>query len=115
MEGGFDLPAGVLGPELIEQVFEWNEIGQTFLGIFIVIDCNEADLLFREVEFQVVIHRDVFTAEPGKVFHQDTVDFSSFNVIQHPLKARTFKVCARPAIIHIFVHNKESLVMGIGI
>ena len=113
MDSGLDLPACVLCPKLIEQILERHEVGQTLLGILVVRDGDEANLLFREEKFQVVIHHHMLTPEPGKVFDQDTVDFACLNVLQHPLKTWAFKVGAGPAIVHVFIHNEESLITGV--
>ncbi len=51
MDGSFHLPAGVLGPEFVEQVLERHEVGEALFCVLVVGDGNETDSLFREVEF----------------------------------------------------------------
>ena len=48
---------------VIKQVFERNKVGQSLVGIFVVIDRDITDIHFGKNEFEIVVHHDVFTPE----------------------------------------------------
>ncbi len=63
MERVLDLAAGVLGKPLVEQIFERNEIAETFFRVLVVRNGNVADALFRKHELQIVVHHDMLSAK----------------------------------------------------
>ena len=64
---GFDLAAGILGEPLVEQVLKRDEIAQALFGVLVLRDGDVADVLFREHEFQIIIHHHMLAAKAGKV------------------------------------------------
>ena len=51
--------------DVLEQVFERNEIAETFFRVFVVRNGNVSDALFRKHEFQIIVHHDMLSAKAG--------------------------------------------------
>ena len=90
----FDFSARVLGQPFIEQVFEGDKVAQALVRILIVCDGDVADALFREYEFQVIIHHDMLASEAGEVLGYNAADLSRVHVGHHALKGGTLEACA---------------------
>ena len=104
--------AGVLGKPFIEQIFERNEITETFFGILIFCNSDITDILLWEHKFQIVVHHNVFTTKTGKVFCDDAVDPSRIHIVYHSLKCWSVKIRTRPSIVNILVHHMKLVVTG---
>ena len=74
-------------------------------GIYIVIDCNEAYAVGGEYVVEVLSDHNIISSEAGEVFYHNGVYPSRFGVVQQPRHFRSFKVRARKAVVHIFVHK----------
>ena len=107
---GLDLSAGVLGKPLVEQVLEGNEIAQAFFCILVLCDGDVADVLFREHEFQIIIHHHMLTAKAGKVFCDNAVDLSGLYIVHHAFEVRTLKIGSAPSVVYILVNHMEIVV-----
>ena len=98
--------------DVLEQIFERNEITETFFGILIFCNSDITDILLWEHKFQIVVHHNVFTTKTGKVFCDDAVDPSRIHIVHHSLKCWSVKIRTRPSIVNILVHHTELVVTG---
>ena len=51
--------------DVLEQVFERDEIGQSFFGVLVFCNGDVAHTLLREQKFQIVVHHHVFPTKSG--------------------------------------------------
>lgn len=98
--------------DVLEQIFERNEITETFFGILIFCNSDITDILLWEHKFQIVVHHNVFTTKTGKVFCDDAVDPSRIHIVYHSLKCWSVKIRTRPSIVNILVHHMKLVVTG---
>lgn len=98
--------------DVLEQIFERNEITETFFGILIFCNSDITDILLWEHKFQIVVHHNVFTTKTGKVFCDDAVGPSRIHIVYHSLKCWSVKIRTRPSIVNILVHHMELVVTG---
>ena len=91
VERALYLAAGVLGKPLVEQILERHKLRQALFGVLVLSNGDIADLFLREHELQIIIHHHVFTPKTAEVFGNNAVDFPSFHIIHHPLKAGAVK------------------------
>ena len=76
-------------------------------AVHIVIDSNETNSLCREKAFQVKAHINVIASKARKIFYDDTVNLSAFNVLDHTPKGRAVKICARKTVVGIVVNDDK--------
>ena len=104
---GLYLSAGILGKPLIEQILERNEIAQALFGVLVLCDGDIADVLFREHEFQIIIHHHMLAAKTGKVFRDNAIDLSGLHIVHHALEVRTLEIGSAPSVIDVFIDHME--------
>lgn len=52
-------------------------------------------------------------AKPGEVLHNDRVDPSGLNTIDHPLEIRPFEICPAPTVVAVIIADGDVLVLTI--
>ena len=76
-------------------------------GINAIVQSNKPHLLGREVDLLILPDNDMVTPETAQVFDHDHADLADSHIIDHPLKARPFKIQPRIPVIHInFIGQK---------
>jgi hypothetical protein len=99
--------------DVLEQVFKRNEITENFFRILILSHRNVPNALFREYELKVVIHHDVFTPKPAEILCDHAVDFPEFDILHHTPEIWTLEICTAPSIVHVFVHDMQTVILCI--
>ena len=98
---------------IVQQILErnYNAVRIAALGVrivIVVVDGDEANPHHGKNLFQILSHLNVITTKPGQVLDDDAVDFAGFNILHHPLKARTFKVGSCVAIVSVLFDQIQS-------
>ena len=81
-------------------------------AVHVVIDGNESDTVSREISLQIVSGIYVVSTKAGEILDDHTVDFAFFNIMEHTLKGRAFKIGACVAIVCIMIDDGELWVPG---
>ena len=107
------LLAGLAGMHLVQNAQERSQLAFAIQRVHIVVDGNVAHTLAGEVEVRVLAGHDVVTSESGQILRDDAVDLAILNVVDHPLESWTVKVRARPAIVDVFVHHVQTMLLRV--
>ena len=63
--------------------------------------------------FDVQSHLCILTAETGEVFYDNGIDFSIFNIVNHALEFRPFKVGSAPPIVAIVIDDLYAVLFAV--
>ena len=69
--------------------------------------------LRRKVKFRIITCHDIISAKPGKIFGQDQIDFSAFDIDKHALKSRAFKIETGITVINIYIVNVIAALLAV--
>ena len=97
--------------DVLEQIFERDEIGQAFLGILVLGHGDISHLFVRELIFQIVADHDMVTSEAAEVFCDDAVYSSCIYIRHHSLEIRSFKRSATPSVVDILANHMKIVVL----
>ena len=104
---GLDFPANIQCVGFVNHVPQRdNDAGVGILrggGIEVFVDGDEADIPQTEILLDVVTGVDGVSPQPGKVFHNDAVHKSRFNVREHLLKSGPVESGSAGAVVDISV------------
>ena len=95
--------------DVLEQIFERNEIGQAFLGVLVLGYGDISHLFLRELVFQIVADHDVVTPEAAEVFGDNAVHSSCIHICHHSLEIRSFKRSATPSVVDVLANHMKLL------
>ena len=113
MQCGLNLFAGLTGVHFIQNVQKWGQLAFTIERIHIVVDSNVTDAFAGEIDFRVLPSENIIAAQAGKVFGDHAVDFSIFDIIDHPLEGGAVIVRSGPSVIHIFAYYVQAMGLGV--
>ena len=72
-------------------------------AVILIGNGNKAHLPHGEILLDIVAGVDGVASKTRKVFHDDAVDITSLNIRKHLLKRGTVEICARRAVVDVFV------------
>ena len=108
-----DLFGDVLGVHIVHDRPERCDVvgGGVHTGVDAVQQRDVTYPVLREVPLHVVAGHDVVTAQTGEIFGNDHIDLLCLNIGNHPLKIRTVKVGAAPAVVHIGIVDAQPVLL----
>lgn len=87
---------------LIEYVFERRQVVfRLNIAIHVIVDCNEAYIKIREINFGVISDHYVISAESRHIFYDNRRNFAFFRVSHHSLKVGAVEVRTRKAVVNV--------------
>ena len=77
---------------IIQDILERRDVhfltGQT---VHTIGNGDITDIVFGEEDFNIASSFDIISSQSGQVFGNDTANFASLNIGNHPLKSRTIE------------------------
>ena len=114
LKHGLDLPAGILGIELVEDVDEGRHVVfRAVDAIHTVVDGDEADIVGWEHHLGVHAHLQVIPAEAAHVLYDDDADFVLIDQAEEPLPIRSGEIRPAVTIVHEIHSIREIMVISV--
>ena len=100
----------VTAVHIVQDVLERGDVhflpSQT---VHTVRDGDIPNMVLRKENLDITTSFNIVAAKTGKVFRDNAVDFSGFNVGNHPLERRTVEIAPGVAIVHIIFIAEHSI------
>ena len=110
-KGAFDFQGKLSDVVIVHNVGERNDSTAISLGVFqtvnVVQNRNYADTLLWEIFLHETAQFRIVSAQSRIILEYDAVDFSGFNICNHPLVIRTLKVAAGIAVIRVYFNGSN--------
>lgn len=104
---GLDFPANIQSVGFVNHVPQGDDDPRVGIlrggGIKVFVDGDEADIPQTEILLDVVTGVDGVSPQPGKVFHDDAVHESRFNVREHLLESGPVESGSAGAVVDVGV------------
>ena len=113
MQDGTNLPARILGIEIIKQISERSEITVAFFRIHTVIDSDEPDIPRWKYDFNVLSNLQIVPSKPAHIFYNDRSNPSFIHKGEHLLHRGPVEIRAGIAVIHKETDIPEAVVISI--
>ena len=108
---GTNLDGNIPAIRVVNQVFERKNDFVAYLlrlcRVVVVVDGNKTDAQGRKNLLDISAGINVVTTKTGKVFDNDAVDFSCFDLFHHSLKVRTVKISTCITIIAELLNQSD--------
>ena len=100
-------------PRVLDDVLKWCNLTFAFFAVHTVVNRYLTDIMAGKIQFCILSCHNIISAKTGKVFRNNTVDFSCFYIFNHSLETRSFKICSRPALGNILIDDIHMMVFRI--
>lgn len=88
-------------PRVLDDITEWSKLIVSLGTVHSIIYSDKVNVMVWENDFRIHTYLQIVTSQTRHILDDNPLDFSAFNIGNHPLEVRSVEIRSRKSIINI--------------